>query len=136
MKRSWKSVVSIVPSLAVALLPSFSCPSCWPAYAAFMSAIGLGVYDYSEYLIPITAAAITFSLVMLGWQALRRKSYPPLILAIAGSIVHIVGRFILESQMMSYLGIGLIFIASIWVSLPKRRGDATRLNCGHCPPQI
>lgn len=121
MKRSWKSIISTIPSLAVGLLPSFSCPSCWPGYAAFMGAIGLGVYDYSEYLIPITAVAIAFSLAMLGWQAFRRKWYSPFILALVGSTIHVAGRFILESEMFSNFGIGLLFIASIWSSLSKRR---------------
>jgi len=136
MKRSWKSIVSSIPSVAVALLPSFSCPSCWPTYAAFMSVIGIGVFDYSEYLLPITVVAIVFSLTMLGWQALRRKWYSPLILAIVGSIIHIVGRFKFESQLISYIGIGSLFIASIWSAFPKRRWEASRLNCENCPPKI
>ncbi len=86
-----------------------------------MSAIGVGVFDYSDYLLPITAAAVVFSLTMLSWQALRRNWYSPLILASVGSVIHLAGRFTFESQMMSYLGIGFLFIASIWSAFPKGR---------------
>ena len=113
--------MATVPSVAVGILPSFSCPSCWPAYAALLSSIGLGVYDYSEYLIPITVAALLFSLTMLGWQAVRRKWYSPLILAFMGSIVHFLGRFVLESDPVSYTGLVMLFVASLWSGFPRRR---------------
>lgn len=121
IKRSLKSVITTVPSVAIGILPSFSCPSCWPAYAALLSSVGLGVYDYSEYLMPITITALAFSIAMLGWQAVHRKWFFPLILALIGSFIHLVGRFVLESDPVSYTGLAMLFIASFWSGFPKRR---------------
>ena len=37
-----KSAIAAAPGVAIALLPKVFCPACWPAYAAALSALGLG----------------------------------------------------------------------------------------------
>gem|GEM_PF-4625209 len=36
------SIVAL-PAIAISLLPSVTCPACWPAYAALLSSVGVSV---------------------------------------------------------------------------------------------
>ena len=44
--------VLVVPGIVAALLPSLTCPLCWPAYADVLSALGVGFVGTTAYLLP------------------------------------------------------------------------------------
>ena len=62
-KGRWRSIVASFPAVGTALLPKLTCPLCWPAYAALLSALGLEFFDYTPYLLPLT---LTFLAVAVG----------------------------------------------------------------------
>ena len=41
-RGSWKLSLAMVPGIGAALLPKLACPACWPAYAGFLTSVGLG----------------------------------------------------------------------------------------------
>jgi mercuric ion transport protein len=47
-----------IPGVLASLLPALACPLCWPAYAALLSALGLGFLTSSTYLLPLTGVLL------------------------------------------------------------------------------
>ena len=62
-------VVAMLPAVAAALLPKLTCPACWPAYAAVLSALGVSFVDYTPYLLPFTLAFL--ALTWACWRGVR-----------------------------------------------------------------
>jgi mercuric ion transport protein len=119
-----------LPTVGLALLPKLTCPACWPAYAGLLSAMGIGFFDYTPYLMPLTALFIVIVLASLAFRAGRRHGYKPLLLGGLASLVLLAGKFYFDRDAIMYLGLGLLVSASLWNSWP-RRADHTRI-CNGC----
>jgi hypothetical protein len=129
-KNNWNSVLAVVPSIGIALLPKLTCPLCWPAYTAILATFGLGFVNYTPYLIPLTFLFLVITLVSLVYKARGRQGYMPFVLGLIGSTLLISGKFILNSNPAMYGGISLLLAASVWNSSP-RRGKET-VPCPSC----
>jgi len=125
-----------LPTVGVALLPKLTCPACWPAYAGVLSAMGLGFFDYTPYLMPLTLVFIVIVLASLAFRAGRRRGYKPLLLGLMASLVLLTGKFYFDSDGIMYVGLGLLVAASLWNSWPVQHDDATS-GCGcRAPDQV
>lgn len=109
---------ALLPAIGAALLPKLTCPVCWPAYAAVLSALGVGFVDYTPYLLPLTMAFLTITLAILAWRP--RRGYAPLGLGVAASALVLVGKFLFDSDLAVYAGIALLVGASMWNAWPKK----------------
>lgn len=109
---------ALLPAIGAALLPKLTCPVCWPAYAAVLSALGVGFVDYTPYLMPLTVVFLAVTLAILAWRP--RRGYAPLGLGIAASAIVLVGKFLFDSDIAVYAGIALLVGASIWNAWPKK----------------
>lgn len=114
----WKQTLAVLPAVGAALIPSISCPACWPGYAAVLSSFGIGFLPSNRYLLSITATFLVVYLLMLAWDARKRNRFGPLIVGTLGSTVLLVGRFVLESDPMLYAGAAVLITASIWNAWP------------------
>ena len=126
--RTWLSGIAILPAIGTTLLPALTCPACWPAYAGLLSVIGLGIVDYTPYLMPMTIGFLGLALFALGYKAKRRRGYIPLVLGIAAASLILIGKFFIFSDLSTYSGIAGLILASLWNSWPTR-GTAA----GVCP---
>lgn len=131
-RSDWKHSVAALPALVVAWLPSVTCPVCWPAYAAVLSAMGLPFIAYDGYLLPLMAAALLVAVGSLGFQGWKRGAYGPTSLGVAAAGAIILGRFVLQSDVWFYVGVGLLIVASMWNAWPRRRAAAA--VCPSCVP--
>lgn len=111
---AWKTALGAAPGVGVALLPKLTCAACWPAYAALMSALGFGFFDYTAYLLPITAAALALTLATIAWRAKTRRGYGPLVVGAVAAALHLVGKFFLESDAIAYLAVPILICAAVW----------------------
>ena len=91
---------------------------CWPAYAAVLSALGVGFIDYTPYLLPLTLAFLGVTLAMLAWRP--RRGYAPLALGLAASAMVLVGKFLFDSDIAVYAGVALLVAASVWNAWPVK----------------
>lgn len=130
---SWPSLFAALPGIGASLLPVGVCPACWPAYAGMLSALGLGFLLEGRYLLPFIGALFTLALLALGWRAPSRRGYRPLLLGSIGSALALVGKFAWASDSLLYLGIAVLFGASLWNSWP--RSAATGGSCAACAPE-
>lgn len=130
-RTRWQTVAASFPAVGVALLPKLTCPLCFPAYAAVLGALGLEFVDYTPYLLPLTAAFLAVTLVVLAVQSRRASSVHPLLLGIAASALVLIGKFQLENEWLMAGGIVLL-VGAVFV------GSRTRPNavasCPACAP--
>ena len=128
----WKAAFAVLPAFAVALLPSVSCPACWPAYAALLSSVGVGFLPTTPYLLPLTLASLAIPLGVLAGQARRGNGYLPLVLGGIGALLLITGRFAWGSNTLLYWGLATLVSASAWGGWSRRKGNAS-VPSGSCP---
>jgi len=128
---SRKPLLLTIPGVVVSLIPSLSCPLCWPAYAALLSSLGLGFVGTSKYLFPLTAALLAVAIGGLVWRA-RSKGYGPSAFGLLSAAMILPGKFFLASSTLTYAGVALLALASAW-SLVLRR-SASSVSCSTCAP--
>ena len=129
--RVWKHSALTVPGIGVALLPKLICPFCWPLYAGIVSSVGLGFLIGTAYLLPITGAFLILTLVVLGFRATQRRGYGPLVAGVVASAAILIGKFLLESNPIMYIGVGLLVVASVWNAWPR---GANKVACPSSAP--
>ncbi|MCP5468546.1 MAG: MerC family mercury resistance protein [Deltaproteobacteria bacterium] len=127
----WRRLLALLPVIGAALLPSLACPACWPAYAGFLSALGIGFFNYSAYLLPLMVIFIMVTLFTLGFRAKTRHGYYPLILGTLSSTVIVFGKFIFNLNWVLYLGVVCLIAACIWNSWPVKKNKLH--SCPSCP---
>ena len=117
---SWRSVVASAPGAGLALLPKAVCPACWPAYAGFLSALGLGFLMETRYLLPLTALFLVIALSFLAFRAPGRRGYGPFVAGVAASGLLMIGKFVFDSGVAMYAGVAGLMAASLWNSWPRK----------------
>lgn len=117
-----------LPAVGVALLPKLTCPACWPAYAGLLSAMGIGFFDYTPYLLPLTVFFLIIVVASLLYRARQRRGYKPLLLGLLAAAILLIGKFGYASDAVMYVGLGLLVVASLWNSWPKSQTAG-----GACP---
>ncbi|MBI3185133.1 MAG: MerC family mercury resistance protein [Myxococcales bacterium] len=129
-RGGWRLSLAVLPGIGAAMLPKLACPACWPAYAGFLSSLGLPFLIESAWLLPLTAAFLLVANAALAFRARTRRGYGPLGAGIAASAVVLLGKFAFDSDVAMYAGLGLLVAASLWNSWPRRRLEA----CPSCVP--
>ena len=83
--------------------------------------MGLTFLLKTTYLIPLMVVALVVAVIGLGVRAGQRHGYGPLAVGVLSAAVLMIGRFVVTSDPMMYIGGGLLVVASIWNSWPKKR---------------
>ena len=128
--RAVRHSVLAIPGIGVALLPKLACPLCWPAYAALVSALGLGFLLTAAVLFWLTAIFLLASILMLAIGSRRRHGYGPAVAATLASLVILIGKFGVESERLAYGGIAVLIAAALWNAWPRHSTDIN--NCAPC----
>jgi mercuric ion transport protein len=90
--------------------------------------VGLGFLISTTYLLPLT---ILFLAVAVGSFAFRasRRGIGAFWVGVAAAMLITVGKFYLDSTPATYAGVGLLIVASVWNTWPRR---ATTAFCPAC----
>ncbi len=91
-----------------------------PAYAGLLGSMGLAFLLQTVYLLPITVIALVVVVGALGFRAPRRRGYGPFVVGVVAACLLLVGKFVLEFDLGTYGGIGLLIVASVWNSWPTK----------------
>jgi hypothetical protein len=91
---------------------------------ALASAAGLGSFVRGTWLVPLTLACLAVALGLLAFRAHRRRFYTPFCLGLVSAVVILVGRFRLDYEPLTYAGLALLILASLWSGAPKGRAAA------------
>ena len=119
----------MLPGVGAAFLPKVACPACWPAYAGFLSSVGLGFLIDTTYLLPLTAAFLALAVGALAYRAKRRRGYLPFLVGVAAAAIVLVGKFTFESDPAMYAGLAILIGASVWNTWPRQRHVPTCPAC-------
>ena len=128
-KSRWQAIVASFPAIGTALLPKLTCPLCWPAYAALLSALGLEFFDYTPYLLPFTFMFLAVALGALAMHARQSGQRVALIIGVAGAAIVLLGKFSFALDWLNTVGIGLLVIA---ILMSMRRGTLQAAPCPAC----
>lgn len=132
MSSTWRHAVLALPGVGVSILPKLICPLCWPAYAGLLTSIGLSFLISAAYLLPLTVVFLLFALGAMGFRANMRHGYSPFLLGLAAASGILVGKFALESKPIMYGAVGLLVLASLWNSWPRRDTPRAVAACPEC----
>ncbi|MBI5517401.1 MAG: hypothetical protein HY909_26765 [Deltaproteobacteria bacterium] len=116
-----------LPGVLLALLPKGLCPACWPAYAAALSALGLGFLMQTRYLLPLTALALVVATSALAFRARLRRGYGPAALGAAAGAALLLGKYALGASWVADPAMVVFGAAAVWNAWPRRRAV-----CGAC----
>ncbi len=125
----WQATAASFPAIGAALLPKLTCPLCFPAYAAILSALGIEFVNYTPYLLPLTAVFLAVAITVLALQTRRTGNIVPLILGITASFVVLFAKFSLESEWLTTGGVIMLVAA---ILLGNRKQSAAIAPCPAC----
>lgn len=95
------------------------------ASAGLLGSMGLAFLLKTTYLLPLMVGAMVVAVVGLGYRAGQRRGYGPLMVGMLAASLLMLGRFVVVSNVMMYLGGGLLIVASVWNSWPRKRPTTT-----------
>lgn len=122
MKKA--DIAAGVSAVGASLLPSLSCPACWPAYASLLSAVGLSFLSHSKYLLWLNGAALLSSLIVL-WRRARQAGYIPVAIAALAAVAILSGKFWLNSNLTNWTGAAALLAAFVWSGTKSRPASCT-----------
>ena len=73
----------------------------------------------TAYLLPLTIAALSMAVAALGYRANGRRGYGPFVLGLAAAVGLVVGKFVVDSNLLVYGGVAALVGASLWNAWPK-----------------
>ncbi len=129
-RGGWSRALASLPGAGLSLLPIGACPACLPAYAGLLGSLGLGFLLDATYLLPLTGASFALALGALANRAGSRRGYGPLGLGIVAASVALLGKFVLSSNSLLYVGLALLVGASLWNAWPM--GSGSTGPCAKC----
>jgi len=83
-------------------------------YAKVLSAVGMGVWisETQHFLLLLTA--VSLSLLVGVWRAIRYRRIRPLLVTIVGCTALVMGHALGENQLFTYGGIALLLASGLW----------------------
>ena len=131
-----RTVLASFPAVGAALLPKLTCPLCWPAYTAVLSALGVGFVDYTPYLLPATFAFLALAVGMLAFGAWKTGRRMPLILGVIACITVLLGKFAVESNWVTNAGV-MVLVAATFLMVRRQTARQTvqPASCPACVPE-
>ena len=125
----WQPMAASFPAIGTALLPKLTCPLCFPAYAAVLSALGIEFLDYTPYLLPLTAIFLAVTIAVLVFQTGRTGNVVPLVLGIVASLIVVFTKFVIESNWLTAGGV-IMLVAAVF--LGNRTKSTAIAPCPAC----
>jgi hypothetical protein len=116
----FRALLATVPGIGVALLPNLACPACWPAYAAVLSALGLGFLMRSRYLLPLTIALLALATFAIAFRAKTRRGYAPAIVAAFAGAALVIAKFAADWTAGTYVATAVVAGSAVWNAWPVR----------------
>lgn len=90
--------------------------------------MGLTFLMQTVYLFPITAGCLTFAVGGLAVGASRRQGYVPFVVGGCAAVLLLVGKFVIDSDIIVYVAIAILLIASVWNSWPAKKQRKLRFT--------
>lgn len=83
------------------------------------------------WLLPLACVALAVAIGGLAFRAGSRRGYGPAAVGGVAAVVVLVAKFAIESDALTYVGVALLGVASIWNAWPRASAPACE-SCA-CP---
>ena len=100
-------------AVGATFLPKLICPICWPAYAGFLSAIGLGFLLHGMSLMILSVTLLGLALLVFALRGKKRRSLLPFWIAFVGVLLVLTGKFLWINNFSIYAGSAFLMLAVI-----------------------
>jgi hypothetical protein len=121
----------VITAVGIALLPK--CPACWSVYAGLSSMLGVSFVVDPTLLSVLTIASLGLAVAALASMALRTRSYLPLTLGAASALGVWAGKFELNSDVLTWLGLLGLMLAAFSA---RRRGGRVHARAAAAPSEL
>lgn len=118
--QGWLRSLALLPAALLAILPHLTCPACWPAYAALLSSVGLGLLALDRILTPLLVGALAVGLASVAWSTRSHRQWGPFWATLVGSVGVAAGRLLWTVPALVYGGAAVLIGASLWNLWLKR----------------
>lgn len=112
-----------MPGIALALLPKFTCPACWPLWASAFPSLGLGFALDERFAVPLLVVFVLPAVAMLAIGARRRRGRWPFAVGLVGAGLVVAARSGLAGDAVERCGLVLFVAAAVWNAWPQSRGE-------------
>jgi hypothetical protein len=119
MPDLWQAAWRAFVSLFVTLLPK--CGLCLAAYLNLFNILGISVVKYYVWILPLLSTLLCISLVISFFKAKKLKDYRAFYFLLIGIVILVVSKTLVEYFALNWLGMGLIFFATVFQLLQSRK---------------
>jgi hypothetical protein len=136
LSRAGRRVGGLMPTLpAVALVLLPKCPMCLMAWFGLMGAFDLSPWVTRLWGMPLSLTLLGMAMAALLMRARRCRDWRAAALGLAGSLLILSGRFLLETPVLLYGGLIILALATLWSTRLRPRQDrASRSGLPMSPP--
>ena len=114
---------TLIPAIVIGVLPK--CPFCFAAYMGILGITGLEIMPYYFWVRLSLSLLLVTAIVAMIYKARQLKTSLLLYFAIVGAALCVIGKLVIFSQLLVYVGLILIFLGSIvnalYVSSAKKK---------------
>ena len=112
MRKHQRTVLMAFSSALFAIAPK--CPICFLAHFGIFGVAASSASAYRAWLPPITGFWLALTIAMLGFQRRTKPLYGPAVLGSVAALLFMSGKFVVDSQLMTFAGVVTLFGAAIW----------------------
>jgi hypothetical protein len=113
-RKDRRTALLTISSALFAVAPK--CPVCFLAYFGIFGVATASASAYRAWLPPITALWLALTIAMLTFQRRGKRRYGPAIMGFVAALLLLVGKFVVDSQAMTFAGIIALLGAAAWRS--------------------
>lgn len=126
-RKDRRTSLLAISSALFAVAPK--CPICFLAYFGIFGVATASASVYRAWLPPITALWLALTIAMLAFQRRGKRRYGPAIMGFVAALLLLVGKFVVDSQAMTFAGIIALLGAAAWrsrIQQPITTGECSR----------
>jgi hypothetical protein len=111
-RRDRRTTLMTISSGLFAVAPK--CPICFLAYLGIFGVATSSASVYRAWLPLITALWLALTIAMLAFQRRGKRRYGPAIMGFVAALLLLIGKFIVDRQVMTFAGIIALLAAAVW----------------------
>lgn len=123
-----RTTLMAMSSALFALAPK--CPICFLAYFGIFGVATSSASAYRAWLVPITGFWLALTIAMLAFQRRGKRRYGPAVLGCVAALLLLIGKFVVDSQLMAFAGVATLLVAAVWRA--RIQPQISTLACPQC----
>ena len=112
MRKRQRTTLMAISSVLLAVAPK--CPICFLAYFGIFGVATASASVYRMWLPPIMGFWLALTIAMLAIQRRGQRRYGPALIGLVAALLVFTGKFIIDSQVMTFAGIVALLGAAVW----------------------